>query len=1454
MLNILKKLKNPFIIIAIGCAFSFAFFSLEVVEAQNFETDIESSIEIMNAGMPETTSGLSLRNFSVGGYALPGVAIFNLVSDGLQSASGFYDISMRNGITTYSTHYQTIMISPGFNGTVRTMHGSILAPLTEIPIESLGGLIRFHDMTGAPISELGIVYMPTPRFEVFGLREGEYWTNEDVTVRLTYDRDGILSSRTYNYNTLNQHFDLTFETAGYGLTSIKTPVQFNLNFQINRSLPQGSVTARNGNFDRSSPDHNSATNTFFYGYTNRSVEFHFFQNTNGNNVSVKIANEHPTLGFPEYTLSGNLVLLDSPGIYRITMTDLAGNQTSYRFVIEREIENISSTHNNSTPNITSIISGFTASNSGFIDLFDYIYSFGFSRQSSVTLSWIANPPSGNNVIANHNGNIVSSGFLNITAEGSHTVVFSDLAGNQKTFNFVIDRTPASGVLTGVTNGGFTNQNVLFSWTNKENGLAVNAEVTRPNGTMEVLSAQTLTFTEDGLYIIVLMDAIGNRSNDYSFTIDRRSTNAHLNFSALQINNHTRGAVNLFWTNFSNGNDVVSALISRNGNAAEIYTMNKNISEEGFFVITLTTRAGVISAHSFTIDNSLPTFSISETRGFSNSSLVLDGNNNARTNADSFTINFNPNQKNSLNLVSVLHNNTTFNNSFSVSSEGEHHFIIRDQIGNEVSFTITIDRTPPTINLVRSAGAQHIGSTSGIDGSINSNAFNFTLFFTWNKPGTTALLNRRTGLNFSDANDMHYSQGELIHLDGNYRLTVTDDVGNITIYFFEIRTTLPLDNFNALVNHNQSFAFRSQLWSVRDHNGTLYSFNNEEDARTFATWSEWQTIEQGPYDGSSQIFSNIHNTNSIPFHWPSHSWTAQWYYIYIDNLGNPIIFFGNPLFGDTAAIDSAIRFHVDRAITNGYLFMPTMISEIGQAFPGNPNIPNPRLQVPQDIFYRAIPFSGTGDQSEFPVIFFNRPSFPGLSNHNTNFRLRLGNTFSALMTHTELNNHIMNQTGSVIYHIQEIDFAGNIFEYRVVLVVNPPTFNVSTEFGNDISADFNNNLNSAATLFYTHRISLSAFDFFDSYNILEIRRVGEINWRRYWGGATAFLNESGVFEIRTRNRAGFISAIRTVNISLEEIQINVSEEINNSEDLDGFWFNISNLVEPNEIISITIWFNDIQIFVDSLGNPITSNRLSYFFSVNGRYTVQVVDRFNRMPVLTYELQRDLPVGRLFEFGSSLELQAGLTHFSNQGFFLNWSSAGAEAVWVFNGNEVTYTRNFIINAVGSHTIRLFHSSDPSIFREFYFVIDRTLPNAIIFDTNNVPIISGSRTNQNVIITWEEIRANGNIVSGTLNGLSINSGVEITEEGEFTLILRDSAGNSRTINFQIIKSPPTFQIWAGVTLILPETVTNQDVRVVWHDWSVTAVIFSNFNPARAYSSGSWIWEEGTHIIVLTDDAGNS
>ncbi|WP_189001100.1 S-layer homology domain-containing protein [Paenibacillus nasutitermitis] len=107
-------------------------------------------------------------------------------------------------------------------------------------------------------------------------------------------------------------------------------------------------------------------------------------------------------------------------------------------------------------------------------------------------------------------------------------------------------------------------------------------------------------------------------------------------------------------------------------------------------------------------------------------------------------------------------------------------------------------------------------------------------------------------------------------------------------------------------------------------------------------------------------------------------------------------------------------------------------------------------------------------------------------------------------------------------------------------------------------------------------------------------------------------------------------------------------------------------------------------------------------------------------------------------------------------------------------------------------------------------------------------------------EPVTVGFNEGTATLNGAAFTSGTEIDQDGVYTLVVTDAAGNVATVSFTIDTAAPT------VTGVTNGGSYKEPVTVSFNEGTAT------LNGA-AFTSGTEIDQDGAYTLVVTDVAGN-
>lgn len=211
-------------------------------------------------------------------------------------------------------------------------------------------------------------------------------------------------------------------------------------------------------------------------------------------------------------------------------------------------------------------------------------------------------------------NIVSSGDVNMqsfikytdlesiklyTSAGTETIyelTLNDRANNVVKYTIVIDKKNPTGIwLNGnkeVPNNGYSNSSLKFEY--EENI----SQIFYSKDNSEYKTYKGQTFYDDGVYNILIIDLVGNKSM-YTATIDKIAPKGHLyaNYEEVYSGTTVNGKVIFTWDG--------DATATCNG---EVYEKNTVIWQSGIYRFVLTDQAENESKYTITIAGDLPSIS------------------------------------------------------------------------------------------------------------------------------------------------------------------------------------------------------------------------------------------------------------------------------------------------------------------------------------------------------------------------------------------------------------------------------------------------------------------------------------------------------------------------------------------------------------------------------------------------------------------------------------------------------------------------------------------------------------------------------------------------------------------------------------------------------------------------------------------------------------------------------
>jgi len=211
---------------------------------------------------------------------------------------------------------------------------------------------------------------------------------------------------------------------------------------------------------------------------------------------------------------------------------------------------------------------------------------------------------------------------------------------------------------------------------------------------------------------------------------------------------------------------------------------------------------------------------------------------------------------------------------------------------------------------------------------------------------------------------------------------------------------------------------------------------------------------------------------------------------------------------------------------------------------------------------------------------------------------------------------------------------------------------------------------------------------------------------------------------------------------------------------------------------------------------------------GKYVLVVTDEAGNQTTVTFTIDKTVPK---------------VTNVEDNGVYnKDVTPSFEEGTAILNGQ--TYKSGTVIKDEGPYTLVVTDAAGNKI--TIKFTIDKT-----------APIISGVKNN-----TYynTEIKPLFNEGTATLNGTAFNSGTAVRDDGAYTLIVTDAAGNKTSVNFTIDKTAP------AVSGIEDDAYYNVNVTPTFNDGAATL-------NGTSFISGTEIEFEGSYTLVVTDRAGN-
>lgn len=643
----------------------------------------------------------------------------------------------------------------------------------------------------------------------------------------------------------------------------------------------------------------------------------------------------------------------------------------------------------------------------------------------------------------------------------------------------------------------------------------------------------------------------------------------------------------------------------------------------------------------------------------------------------------------------------------------------------------------------------------------------------------------------------YQKNSVITEDGIYTFVLTDKAGNYSTYKIEIDTVAPSNNQTVL---NDRKTQTISKWYTVEFDGHKTSFKDYEEALVFAKKLEFERSVSTLYLDDVSAFTQTHLIASgdkakVGYYYrykSAQNPNTELYYFDYDNLDEVISNYAKNYISTVNYLD------YDKTHDYGDL-SESMYENTWNNFDG----------------------------IKAPIV--NNYTFTNVDSNYIYARLSGTQDAYTLVDVTKTFKEQFSITG--LYEIKEVDKAGNVSIYYVFLDNTAPTIKVKAEvFGEGESKEILITKDSleVTNSYYYKLFSIKEIIDNDMWSNIKITNNGKATYYTY-GDELPTLSDGGKYEISIYDR---LNNSYSFNVYIVGKEANINFNVN--EDSTSFNLGITLDQDFDTVISLEVYHNGTKL------EGITPDNLAYCFDKDGTYTIILKDNFGRIIEKTFVFDKSLPNGNL-----SIDNQ---TKTKEEVSFTFDSSKYYAEIYV-DGNLVATNNNGDVKlmADGKYRIKLINLSDLDNVNTYSFEIDNTAP---VINLDGVD--SGSTTNNNVTITWDDVNSTALIknADGTLTALE--NGSVISKEGTYEVVVSDELGNSSTVSFTIDKSL-SYKVNIGSESTYDiDTPTNQNVTINALE-NLNATVTKD-GVAYDYQFGDVLSEEGTYKFFIMDDYGNN
>lgn len=1016
--------------------------------------------------------------------------------------------------------------------------------------------------------------------------------------------------------------------------------------------------------------------------------------------------------------------------------------------------------------------------------------------------------------------------------GWYTFRAVDKAGNTSTeYKVYYDATAPSGTLYGGTtvksSGGYSNASyVKYVASDSHSGVA-NCYVKKPGSSSYVSYTSGTQLTAEGTYYFYCTDKSGNTSSTVSITLDRTApTGTPYGGTTSKTSGSYTNASYVKYTATDGTSGVNTLYVKMPGSSYyTAYSSGTQLATEGTYSFYAVDKAGNQSTVvTITLDTTKPTGVL-----YGGTSVLSSGDS---TNAS--YVKFVPSDNIALGSIYVKKPNASSYESYTsgtqLTAEGTYTFYATDKAGNTSAYyTVKVDRQIPSAQLYVDGKAISSGSYT------NGEYIKFVC-------GEDCYVKTPDSSTFTA-----YVSGTEFYKAGKYTFYGLDDAGNST------------GNYTVIIDRTQKKATLSGVsggktngdvkitWSNGDANHYAPVKSVTVNGKSVTNGKLISTIDTGVYKVVvTDTAGNVWSTEFVSSKQNVQTSTLQKeYYEVADKDGNIFAF---------ASYEKALEFATLREnglVVNGTWSSATWDTGIAMDEKDSANAVNgayfiykksgsPDEQVAYFTAERLAEVIAEYAKDSIKSYYYwqkapatvadgeNLYTYSEGKNILAN-KVEFGTDVGLLLDGEEFVGNVIETEGK--HTVTVFDEFGNTCDYSVIIIRKAPSIQYA------IGDGATNNVSFDRTYFFKDEVTVSITEALDEMAMFRIYRVIDEDESELVAikslGESFTLTESGTYTVVAVNHAGDSQSFNLV-ISRSAPSVMLTEdaekkqlviEVKPSADAES---HIQTLIVQKSTDGGSTW---VTLDTDDYGTAIELDTLTYKFRTSGIYKVTITDEFRTgidSIIGEKNYTQPAPTGELEGVDNGGHTN-GIVKFS-------WDD-DAKVTVTKDGEEIEYRSGVRLTEDGDYTI-VFENHDGHK-TTYTFTIDTEAPEISVDGAK-----AEGATNTNVSVTFEGEGVTATLEKNDTEVSDYASGTVVSEDGKYTVIVTDEAGNETKTSFVIDKSVSyDVNINDGG---LANSVT------IYEKENLEFVVTKNGTPIE-YKDGTAITEPAEYTVTLTDDIGN-